>query len=481
MALPEVMRPELAVLQELVDIVPGPPLRRTDRRRFLRAVGFVAGASAIDVSIGAGNGSLLGPRAVGQAFFDEGCKKAQILRCIGDAAYDMPLPPRWSEQVDVRGFVYFAHASRTEATWEHPLLAAFRETLAVAGSIIDNDKPLDQAAAAVEAHLRSVQQRAAEHLADWTGPHCPDGGNSEEEFFHNLATGESSWENPLEAWQYELHVRYWLLVQLLQCLHGRQEGTSPNEALRGATPSSAASGSGRQENASAVDDGTSISGLSSAVRSRATEIASSLTSSAPSFRPDARFPVTPVAQTPPGSGPSGHPPKPPPRPSPPLRHLAAPPRLSDVPPPTVLRAPSTAFPGLRTEDAAPPSISSPAPPSAAGSKQRAAPLGPRRLGSESVEELIPLGGATPLGRRNFVATPPPPVVSGAPEPNAAAEAPFSVMDTRLATAGSADVTRREAAPVQAKPPAEPHGSPATLARPSEPSGKAKPSAVCAIA
>mmetsp|Transcript_6815 Transcript_6815/g.18803 ORF Transcript_6815/g.18803 Transcript_6815/m.18803 type:complete len:668 (+) Transcript_6815:172-2175(+) len=329
------MHPEVAIVQELVDIVPGQPLRRTDRSRFLRALGC----------------KLESPS-----------QKDEILKSVGDAAYELPLPPRWSEQVDIRGYVYFSNALRTDATWQHPLLPAFRETFDFAARTIDESltaENLQEAASSVQAHLEHVQARASRHLQEWTGPHKTD--SCEDEFFFNEITEESSWENPLEVWQYDLHARYWLLVQVLQQLHDRQLARRPimsvvtlpgeigaapdtprfNDRSASSVPALPLTGLLGEDTASAMEDTLSTSGLSAAVRSHATTIASSLISSALSFKPQSECSMGSAhLRIPPGQRPGSAHPRPPRRPPPPLRHLAAPPRVSDVPPESALRAPS---------------------------------------------------------------------------------------------------------------------------------------------
>lgn len=340
-------------MEELVDIVPGQPLRRTDRPRFLRALG-------IDVEDQSPNGI--------------------ILKCVGDAAYEMPLPPRYSEQVDVRGFVYFSSAVLTEAMWQHPLLPAYRETLEFARqqtpkTLISGQ--LEDVAEAVRRHLEEVQARAAKQLQEWTGPHAAE--DYTDEFFYNEVTEESSWESPLEMWQYNIHARYWLLVQLMQKLHEQhviaaaKSPVPPAHARGGKDPSGRAAAPlddaslgeetprfapatplsvppqglrGLLDETASLENTLSISGVSASVRSHATTIATSLVSSCLSFKPLAELPIGSRPSTasgasgvrPPGRPPSQSQPRAPRKAPPPMRQLAAPPRLADaVPTDAVLR------------------------------------------------------------------------------------------------------------------------------------------------
>lgn len=368
---------EVAVLQELVDVVPGAPLRRSDREHFLQTLGLGLPGIATTGSTSAGNSSSASV-ALRDREKARSAAKMRILRCIGEAAYDMPLPPKWTEQVDVRGYVYFSNALRTEAVWEHPLRSDFKETIDFASGLIDG-AGLAEAAASVRDHLKEVQDRAAHQLKDWTGPHCPEDGG--DEFFYNTATDESSWESPLEAWQYELHARYWLLVQLLEQMHKWQ---TPHQSLYDATPRpcmepaeaygaarrqgfgtqdkpSSIAGSFGQSAASKFERTMSESGLSAEVRSHATEIAESLVSSTPSFCPGG-IGSSDSFRAGSKSGPTRKPP-PPRRPPPPMRHLAAPPRISDLLPLTVLHAGAGGAGGSPGRIALSPAVENPSAPS----------------------------------------------------------------------------------------------------------------------
>lgn len=409
-----------------MDIVPGAPLRKTDRQRFLRSIALQCGDS---------HGGSKGAAT-----------KAWVCRAIGSAAYEMPLPPRWTEQVDARGYIYFSHALRTEATWEHPLNGAIRETIQFALAIVNAEVNLGEAAGAVKTHLRQVQDRAAAELKDWTGPYREP--QATDEFFHNEVTGESTWESPLEAWQYELHARYWLLVQLLQNLHmhyllkdersGSSASSSPN-AANSTTPTprfpARHSPSGAQppppldddhSNAFSLLESTlSTSGLSAAVRSHASEIASSLASSAPSFGADAKCSIKPTPCALKGEfaarpRPPAQPP-PPKKPPPPLRHLAVPPRATDVPPEQFLRVESPClYVGAKAHTGAspppPPGCSRPTAAGMSPMQRVPPPPPPRKLNLPfNIDELepeppdeSPEQSARSGYARNSLESPPPP-------------------------------------------------------------------------
>lgn len=348
------MTTEVPILQELVDIVPGPPLRRTDRGRFFQALGITRETDST---------------AHKDAF------RTRLLSCVGDAAYEMPLPPRWSEQVDVRGYIYFAHALKSDATWEHPLSEAFKEILELAHDILHTQPTLVESAAQIQKHLKEVQLRAAHALRGWSGPYKPPG--THDEYFFNEFTNDSSWESPSDVWQYELHARYLLLMRVLQCLHddegnvherkngvcqGRTSADSGQSAVAvSSLGDSVDSGDGctstvrvivapKAKAPSLEDTASSVtllgsrfsdSQMSAAVRSKATDIASSLWS-APSFGANSHCVIT-VAET---SGTTttrastqrSNQPRPPMRSPAKLRHLAAPPRMNDMLPDTPLHA-----------------------------------------------------------------------------------------------------------------------------------------------
>merc|ERR1719375_2466001 len=129
------MHPDLALLEGLGNVASGARLRKTDRQHFLRSI-------ALHISPNS-------PQSRVKGFGN----KAWVCRVVGRAAFEMPLPPRWTEQVDARGFIYFSHALRTETTWDHPLIDAFRETLAFAIDVANTDTSLGEAAASVKDHL----------------------------------------------------------------------------------------------------------------------------------------------------------------------------------------------------------------------------------------------------------------------------------------------------------------------------------------
>lgn len=138
----------------------------------------------------------------------------QVLRKMHDTAY----PPNWSEEMDAAsGALYFYHALRDEAAWQHPLAGTFREVLDVVQRLAAERPSTQELSDRIEACLQETQQRAAEDIRDWVGPlggEAVDSGDVDPYYF-NQRTGESAWEDPRERWQYDLQVRYDLLVGFL--------------------------------------------------------------------------------------------------------------------------------------------------------------------------------------------------------------------------------------------------------------------------
>eukprot|EP00929_Paragymnodinium_shiwhaense_P045202 TRINITY_DN23122_c0_g1_i1.p1 TRINITY_DN23122_c0_g1~~TRINITY_DN23122_c0_g1_i1.p1 ORF type:complete len:553 (-),score=132.61 TRINITY_DN23122_c0_g1_i1:412-2070(-) len=349
------LKGEVAVLQELVDIVPGPILKKTDRQAFLTFLG-----------LGQVNADVKEQAAVTEF----------IVRSVANAAYEMPLPPRWTEQVDVRGYVYFCHAFETEAVWEHPLTKAFQECLDLARRLADAQGTLPEAAKAVEEHLREVQERAAAALKDWSGPHHSK--ETGEEFFFNEETQASAWQSPLEMWQYELHARYWLLVQLLQALHGHENPPPPPKRERLVPMADSALDADEpprfatlEDTLSALEETFSTMSMASHVRSAVSGIAYSLASSAPSFGANSRCVVVAACGLRSGSDFSPKPPPvPAPPPPPPLRHLPAPPRGRDPAPKSAMTA---SLPSLQKVVREAPQGAKPPPPPPGNPKRGAGP------------------------------------------------------------------------------------------------------------
>merc|ERR1740117_2721576 len=132
---------------------------------------------------------------------------------VCEKMYQQAYPPHWSEEVDAgSGSVFFYHALREESRWDHPMADTFREIL----DVVELQQAEKQRAAElgqrIEAVLTDSQLRAANDLTGWIGPIESGEGAV---FYYNDASGDSSWEDPREKWQYDLQVRYEVLLGFL--------------------------------------------------------------------------------------------------------------------------------------------------------------------------------------------------------------------------------------------------------------------------
>lgn len=134
-----------------------------------------------------------------------------VLR-VAEKCFQEAYPPGWSEEVDpVSGALYFFHGLSDEASWRHPLEKTFREVLEFVEKAIGI--AVVTLAERIDTHLQQAQARASDDLEGWTGPHG--GWTEDERYFYNTKTQVSSWEDPREPWQYDLHLRYALLLGFL--------------------------------------------------------------------------------------------------------------------------------------------------------------------------------------------------------------------------------------------------------------------------
>eukprot|EP00929_Paragymnodinium_shiwhaense_P121343 TRINITY_DN93542_c0_g1_i1.p1 TRINITY_DN93542_c0_g1~~TRINITY_DN93542_c0_g1_i1.p1 ORF type:complete len:347 (-),score=60.28 TRINITY_DN93542_c0_g1_i1:39-1010(-) len=132
-------------------------------------------------------------------------------------AYATAYPPHWSEELDAAsGALYFYNYLMDESSWEHPMVETYREVILFVTSLLArlpaDHLCLDELVLEIEQSLMESQQQAVKDLAEWVGPLS---GGASGQYFHNRQTGESSWADPRERWQYDLQVRYDLLVGFL--------------------------------------------------------------------------------------------------------------------------------------------------------------------------------------------------------------------------------------------------------------------------
>eukprot|EP00928_Gymnodinium_smaydae_P083488 TRINITY_DN66729_c0_g1_i1.p1 TRINITY_DN66729_c0_g1~~TRINITY_DN66729_c0_g1_i1.p1 ORF type:complete len:411 (-),score=66.92 TRINITY_DN66729_c0_g1_i1:350-1537(-) len=141
---------------------------------------------------------------------------SEAVRQVACRAHKVPYPPHWSEQLDAaRGAIYFYHSLRDEASWHHPLAETFKEVLATVSRLDASGAGASEMSDAVTAALAEAQRRAMADVCDWAGPlGSPDGAGplGAGVYFFNRRTGESAWEDPRDAWQYDLQVRFDLLI-----------------------------------------------------------------------------------------------------------------------------------------------------------------------------------------------------------------------------------------------------------------------------
>lgn len=152
-----------------------------------------------------------------QQFLDALCISALSPPAVVEAArraHGMPYPPHWSEELDVAsGALYFYHALKDEASWQHPMAETMSEVMRLIASLIAQRLDAGTLCQRIETVLADTQQVASEELVHWVGPigSSEDGGS----YFYNRSTGMSEWEDPRERWRFDLQVRYELLVGFL--------------------------------------------------------------------------------------------------------------------------------------------------------------------------------------------------------------------------------------------------------------------------
>jgi len=156
----------------------------------------------------------------------------ELLTALGEAAYSLPLPPPWREEISpVRKTVYFWNPSAGKSSWEHPLMDVFIGVLDVVMEVIHECSSASDVASALTAHLRRADEEAVSALEGWSQQQ--QGGSK---YFYNCFTRQSSWENPTETAQHKLHAQYWLLAHFVQHFYGEmalsREGQSFVTALQ---------------------------------------------------------------------------------------------------------------------------------------------------------------------------------------------------------------------------------------------------------
>jgi len=147
----------------------------------------------------------------------------ELVDVLGNAAYALPLPAEWQEQVDQQGFVYFWNRASERSSWEHPLMASFVSIVKLTTKALETQLSLRDALSCIASHLRHAEKDAKEKLHCWKKMH--DSGGSA--FFHNGAGSETSWESPSDAAHHDLYARNHLLTCFLEHYYGRLADAGP--------------------------------------------------------------------------------------------------------------------------------------------------------------------------------------------------------------------------------------------------------------
>jgi len=145
---------------------------------------------------------------------------AELVDIFGRAAFELPLPPHWSEEVSDTGVVYFWHKRTGEARWEHPLLQVFVTTLGAAIHVLAGSATVANVVAGLSGYLKEAEVTAKASLRAWVGPYPVEGDAAgvdpaNTEFYYNEETQESCWDNPKEVAQCELRSRHFLIERFL--------------------------------------------------------------------------------------------------------------------------------------------------------------------------------------------------------------------------------------------------------------------------
>lgn len=145
-------------------------------------------------------------------------------------AFEAPLPTSWTEHVDAEGRVYFFNQVSEESTWSHPMDVVYRELIAFISGVKARTTPedLERRAHAVREHLMEVHGRALAQLDGWSGPYNSDTG----QYYYNERLEQSTWVNPINAWEYELAIRHSVLHRsLLARFDWPEEPPQPGEGV----------------------------------------------------------------------------------------------------------------------------------------------------------------------------------------------------------------------------------------------------------
>jgi len=139
------------------------------------------------------------------------------LRWLVEEAYSSPVPQGWRACDDEEGNTYYYHELTGETTWEHPTDKTYREVLRVIRTLEAEVVAMPPKSPSTKIkmmeiigeHLHEMQVQATTALEQWSGPH--DAGDGLSQFYHNIATGRSTWYSPRFEWEHDIFLQYSLL------------------------------------------------------------------------------------------------------------------------------------------------------------------------------------------------------------------------------------------------------------------------------
>lgn len=140
-----------------------------------------------------------------------------LVECVANAAFELPLPRFWSEEKDEQERIYFWHCARCEASWDHPLMASFAMALDVARSRLATAPSPTAAEIAACQHVGNLEARLAADRKAWA---------------LSAEHDKSFVENLLEARQHEIDAQSWILARVLKQLRRHQK----QQTLLGGVP-----------------------------------------------------------------------------------------------------------------------------------------------------------------------------------------------------------------------------------------------------
>eukprot|EP00930_Biecheleria_cincta_P077079 TRINITY_DN6432_c0_g1_i1.p1 TRINITY_DN6432_c0_g1~~TRINITY_DN6432_c0_g1_i1.p1 ORF type:complete len:317 (+),score=52.09 TRINITY_DN6432_c0_g1_i1:126-1076(+) len=137
--------------------------------------------------------------------------------------FETPLPPEWSEHLDVDGSkLYFFDGLTGESSWNHPWATLFKRWLDEVESWPEDSSP-EEVFQRCDGYMQREQAAAATALNHWSGPYqvqdaaclnVPDSMDSEV-FYFNGTTGESCWVDPRTSLEFMLLQQHDLVSKVL--------------------------------------------------------------------------------------------------------------------------------------------------------------------------------------------------------------------------------------------------------------------------